>query len=1026
MAVVSSTLVINLNDLASAGLARLDRNIHGFGRGMDKANGKIGGMAAPLVAASTGIVAMGGALISVKKGIEGTVGGAIAFEEAFSDVKKVVDGTPEQFADLNSGLLDMSRDMPVAATGLATIMAAAGQANVPIRELLDYTQLAAEATTAWGMSAEATGEGLAKIRSQLGLNNAGTRRYADTINHLSNTTASSASDLVEYARRVAKQGEDFGLTREETLAFGAAMIGSGAEADVAATSFRNMGKMLARGGAATKSQRAAFRDLGLDAEHVAKVFSTDAVGAFELVAATLASLKEEDRAVAITTLFGVYGEEARALIPLVSNVNLLRDALAKANSEAVDGSVSREFAERAKTTRNAIQRMQNNFRALGIEVGSRTLPAIANAANFLSDRLSTADERVDSLTQRLGAGWGAFSDGLGLDATNIGDALGRIGSSIDQFVFGSSDLEAGKANIAGIADAWGDLGAAVSMAMGGDITGGIGALADAMTDLDASTAGLGTAGVAVAAGAISTLGLALLKLGGGLLASRFGQIAVVTGAIANMVKALKDADGDIVAAVQGMDRLSQAMVGLAAAFVAFKGMKLGRGAARGIKDLRHALGKTPLPAEAAKAGAKGAGKAAPAAAKVGAKLGPKGKAGIVVGGLAAGAYLLGGGSADAAEVSSGATPKAAAEAPGLWERVTTGLSDAVSLLERRIAEDPEGFEKIAKLFSPAITAGEMAANAIKGGGQPPASVPGAGSLAPRPEATAAPVIADPAQMEAEASAADKLIAAATRLAELRASATTENGFRGNLLTPDARAEMQSLNAQVGTMSQDMGMPELRAQVQELSRLLASASPEAAAAADGIRAALANAGQQGGEGLRQGVQQGVDGAIASLTGVGARFFAAGSEIANQLAAGIRANIGAVDQAAAAMVDRVAAKVPQSPAREGPLRGLPYAGAEIVRQLAGGMSNTGPVEGAAARVAGLISSMTQGGSPMGLSANVGAPSGPGGGGGGGGINVSVGGITISGASGDPQAIAQEVKRVLESEVLTAIQSKFGDVI
>ena len=55
------------------------------------------------------------------------------------------------------------------------------------------------------------------------------------------------------------------------------MISAGAQSEVAATSFRNMGRALVRGEQATKAQRQAFKALGLDAVKTAKSMQKNAL-----------------------------------------------------------------------------------------------------------------------------------------------------------------------------------------------------------------------------------------------------------------------------------------------------------------------------------------------------------------------------------------------------------------------------------------------------------------------------------------------------------------------------------------------------------------------------------------------------------------------------------------------------------------------------------------------------------------------------------------------------------------------------
>jgi hypothetical protein len=82
------------------------------------------------------------------------------------------------------------------------------------------------------------------------------------MNHLTNNTASTGKQLIDFTLRAGQAGKSAGLTAEQTAAFGAAMIEAGAQSDVAATSFRNMIKALARGPSMTDRQIGALARLG--------------------------------------------------------------------------------------------------------------------------------------------------------------------------------------------------------------------------------------------------------------------------------------------------------------------------------------------------------------------------------------------------------------------------------------------------------------------------------------------------------------------------------------------------------------------------------------------------------------------------------------------------------------------------------------------------------------------------------------------------------------------------------------------
>ena len=286
-----------------------------------------------------------------------------------ADIRKVVDfPTPEVFKEMGDDIIGMSKRLPLAATGIADIVAAAGQSGIAREELLDFAEIAAKVSVAWDMTAGTTGEALAKIKTQLSMSVAETSELADAINHLSNTSASSAPNLVEYMKRIAATGDMAGMTYAQTAALGSAMIASGAEAEVAATSFRNVVKMMSKGGDAAERQRDAFFAIGMNEEAVAKAFGADPTKALREVLVALSKI--EDPAKRMTAAFGVFGEEARGFMPLIANIDLYDKALASVSQKAdYLGSSQREYEERAKTTANAMQLFSNQITAASIAIG---------------------------------------------------------------------------------------------------------------------------------------------------------------------------------------------------------------------------------------------------------------------------------------------------------------------------------------------------------------------------------------------------------------------------------------------------------------------------------------------------------------------------------------------------------------------------------------------------------------------------------------------------------------------------------
>lgn len=142
-----------------------------------------------------------------------------------------------------------------------------------------------------------------------------------------------------------------------------------------------MGRALTRGESATKRQRAAFKALGLDAGKVAKSMQKNAVGTTLEVMEALSKVEKHRQNSLMSDLFG---DEARALAPMLNELDLLRDALKLvATEEAYANSVGKEFERRAATAEYAMQRFKSQLNDVALSIGGALIPAMKQVMETL-------------------------------------------------------------------------------------------------------------------------------------------------------------------------------------------------------------------------------------------------------------------------------------------------------------------------------------------------------------------------------------------------------------------------------------------------------------------------------------------------------------------------------------------------------------------------------------------------------------------------------------------------------------------
>lgn len=366
---------------------------------------------------------------------------AVDFEDAMSDVRKVVDfDTPEQFKQMGDDILEMSTRIPMAAEDLAQIVAAGGQSGIAKEDLLEFAESAAKMGVAFDVTADQAGEMMAKWRTAFKMSQPAVVELADKINYLGNTTAASALSISDVVSRVGPLGSVGGVASGEIAALGASMVGAGINSEIAATGIKNMILSLVSGPGVTKSQSAAFEQLGISSVQLAKDMQTDARGSILKV---LKSIQQLDKASQATVMKDLFGKESLgAIAPLLSNLEGLEENFAKVgDATKYTGSMNDEYVAKAQTTANALKLMEGSVRRAQVSIGAGLLPAVASLAKGFAQAASVVGgfaSKYPTLTAAIVGGIGvtfalaaaanaamwAFS-GLRLAGAGVSFMLGR-------------------------------------------------------------------------------------------------------------------------------------------------------------------------------------------------------------------------------------------------------------------------------------------------------------------------------------------------------------------------------------------------------------------------------------------------------------------------------------------------------------------------------------------------------------------------------------------------------------------------
>lgn len=359
--------------------------------------GQIAKQAAAIASAAWGALKIG-------EFVTDSVQAAVDFESAMADVAKVVDGLRDENGNLtdtyyamSDSIVQMSKNIPMAAEDLAAITASAGTAGIAAEELTTFTETAAKMGVAFDTTAEQAGDWMAKWRTSFTMSQEEVTALADQINYLSNNSASTASEISTIVTAVGPLGDVAGISAAQIAALGSTMVGVGVQQDVAATGIRKLATTMVAGSSATKAQATVLQQLGLDATEMAQRMQTDAEGAILTFLEAVSKLPEAEQAAALKNYFGQ--ESVGAIAPLLTNLDVLRERFEMvADAQLYAGSMDAEYAARAATTANNIQLYENRIAALKIQIGNYLLPVVnkvlgaaSTGLDWLSDKIASAE-----------------------------------------------------------------------------------------------------------------------------------------------------------------------------------------------------------------------------------------------------------------------------------------------------------------------------------------------------------------------------------------------------------------------------------------------------------------------------------------------------------------------------------------------------------------------------------------------------------------------------------------------------------
>lgn len=347
--------------------------------------------------------------------VAATVWSAVKNESSFADVKKVVNMSPEEAAQMRQWSLKTQASKEgggLNANDLNAMLAAGGRSGIKDpNDLKQFVLDSAVMGVAFDMEAAQAGKTLSDFKAALNLDQKGAMNLAGMVNYISNDSNMDPKQLSNVMAREGATAKLAGFTNNDTAALATTMIATGMADERVSTAVRSISGRLTMGDAATGTQKKALASIGFDSASLAASMQDDAAGSLLDVLEAIKSAPLEEQSALISQIFGEEVKGAVAVLAGNTKEFVRLRKLANESEEVHLKSLQGEFNSRIATSEIGIQLFINKLNRLSVIVGTALLPALNWVLQPLGnavDMVSNFAEANQGLTAAVGIGVAAL------------------------------------------------------------------------------------------------------------------------------------------------------------------------------------------------------------------------------------------------------------------------------------------------------------------------------------------------------------------------------------------------------------------------------------------------------------------------------------------------------------------------------------------------------------------------------------------------------------------------------------------
>lgn len=356
---------------------------------------------------------------AIAAGLVASVHVGSEFESAFAGVEKTVSASNIELMQMRDNIREMAQnDIPMSAAELSGIAESAGQLGIHNESIISFTGTMANMSVATDLSSDDAASEFAKFANITEMSQEYFSNLGSSVVALGNNMATTESDTVSMAMRIAAAGHQVKLSEADIMAYSAALSSVGIEADAGGTAFSKLLANLQMAVETGDNLKDYASVAGMTGEEFKQAFKDDATVAIN---AFLAGLNNTERngksAIAVLDEMGLTEVRLRDTLLRAGNASgMFTDALEISNKAWEENTaLANEAEQRYKTFEMQCQMTKNKISDIGISIYDDLRPgltegimlanefvgSLAGKEDILGDTIESATKSMPTLVRRV-------------------------------------------------------------------------------------------------------------------------------------------------------------------------------------------------------------------------------------------------------------------------------------------------------------------------------------------------------------------------------------------------------------------------------------------------------------------------------------------------------------------------------------------------------------------------------------------------------------------------------------------------